>query len=194
MPTIPGVGNEQDTVRMLLAQKQALITELKHYENNTKYNETAMSQTESFESHGVIPANTRLQIAINTNEGKKNVKPHVEIYVATNNTTIIRAIMIFAEGIFKGETHVVHPSTAQLKSELSVPLFLLKDTPVDIHIKVKRYLSCLLPLPVLFSGIGRLPKQHPIPRVRGNASAATLLHVLLTKAQFPNQAQGVRGI
>ncbi|XP_019881742.1 Bardet-Biedl syndrome 2 protein [Aethina tumida] len=135
LPTIPGVGNEQDTVRMLLAQKQALITELKHYENNTKYNETAMSQTESFESHGVIPANTRLQIAINTNEGKKNVKPHVEIYVATNNTTIIRAIMIFAEGIFKGETHVVHPSTAQLKSELSVPLFLLKDTPVDIHIK-----------------------------------------------------------
>ncbi|CAH0550808.1 unnamed protein product [Brassicogethes aeneus] len=135
MPTIPGVTMEQDTIRMLLAQKQSLMMELKHYENNTKYNETVTNQTESFESQGVIPANTRLQIAINTNEGKPNVKPHVEIFIATNNTTIIRAVMIFAEGIFKGETHVVHPPASQLKSEVSVPLYLLKDTPVDIHIK-----------------------------------------------------------
>jgi Bardet-Biedl syndrome 2 protein len=61
-------------VRELLARKQALILELKHYENNSKYNENAMNQMESYESDGVIPANTRLQIGIATSEEKsKNV-------------------------------------------------------------------------------------------------------------------------
>lgn len=43
---------------------------------------------------------------------------------------------MFAEGIFKGETHVVHPKVSKLKNELSVPLYPPKDSPVDIHIKV----------------------------------------------------------
>lgn len=61
-------------MRELLARKQALILELKHYENNSKYNENAMNQMESYESDGVIPANTRLQIGIATSEEKsKNV-------------------------------------------------------------------------------------------------------------------------
>jgi Bardet-Biedl syndrome 2 protein len=124
-------------VRELLARKQALILELKHYENNSKYNENAMNQMESYESDGVIPANTRLQIGIATSEEKsKNNK--VEIYVSTNNSTIIKAVVIFAEGIFKGETHVVHPPQSKLSSDILIPLFIPRDTPVDIHIKVCR--------------------------------------------------------
>lgn len=45
--------------------------ELKHYENNTKYNDNATNQMESFEANGVIPANTRLQIGIATSDVSK---------------------------------------------------------------------------------------------------------------------------
>lgn len=51
-------------------------------------------------------------------------------------------MIIFAEGIFKGETHVVHPPTSKLSSELSIPLTLPKDNPVDIHIKVSKNVNC----------------------------------------------------
>lgn len=61
-------GSDQDIVRELLAQKQALLMELKHYENNNNYN-NGNNQLDSFESQGVIPANTRLQIGIAANEG-----------------------------------------------------------------------------------------------------------------------------
>ncbi|EFA06343.1 Bardet-Biedl syndrome 2 protein homolog [Tribolium castaneum] len=134
LSTPPGAGLEQDTVRELLARKQALSLELKHYENNTKYNENAYNQMDSYESNGVIPANTRLQIGIATSDDKSKHN-HVEVYVSTNNTTIIKAVLIFAEGIFKGETHVVHPPQNKLSSDILIPLYIPRDTPVDIHIK-----------------------------------------------------------
>jgi len=43
--------------------------------------------------------------------------------------------MIFAEGVFEGESHVVHPPQQGLKSSLQVPVFPPKDIPVDLHIK-----------------------------------------------------------
>lgn len=45
-------------------------------------------------------------------------------------------MIIFAEGIFKGESHVIHPSAAKLKTDVSVPLFPPRNTQVDLHIKV----------------------------------------------------------
>ncbi|KAB0804754.1 hypothetical protein PPYR_01724 [Photinus pyralis] len=128
--TETGSVSEQETVRELLSQKQQLILELKQYENNTKYNEESSKGNEDM---GVIPASTRLQIGIATNE--ESSKPHVEIFISTNNDTIIRAVVIFAEGIFKGETNIVHPPRTKLGSNLSVPLILPKDIPIDIHIK-----------------------------------------------------------
>ncbi|XP_064016563.1 Bardet-Biedl syndrome 2 protein isoform X3 [Pogoniulus pusillus] len=49
--------------------------------------------------------------------------------------TIIRAVLIFAEGIFEGESHVVHPSLQNLSACIRVPLTPPKDIPVDLHIK-----------------------------------------------------------
>lgn len=49
--------------------------------------------------------------------------------------------MVFAEGIFKGETLVIHPPESKLSNHLSVPLFPPKDNPVDIHIKVNFHFS-----------------------------------------------------
>ncbi|KAK4885882.1 hypothetical protein RN001_002153 [Aquatica leii] len=127
-------GSEQETVRELLSQKQSLLLELKQYENNTKYNEDSNKLDYELENVGVIPANTRLQIGISTNDNPA-IKPHIEIFISTNNTTIIKAVIIFAEGIFKGETHIVHPSSSKLGSNLTVPLVLPKDIAIDIHIK-----------------------------------------------------------
>lgn len=49
--------------------------------------------------------------------------------------TIIRAVLIFAEGIFEGESHVVHPSVQNLSGCIQVPIIPPKDVPVDLHIK-----------------------------------------------------------
>jgi hypothetical protein len=45
--------------------------------------------------------------------------------------------MVFAEGIFEGETHVLHPKDSEVTSRLDVALYPPRDVPVDIHIKVK---------------------------------------------------------
>ena len=84
---------------------------------------------------GIIPANTQLQTSLLVNPGSEQVQPHVELSISTTNETIIRTVMIFAEGVFEGESHVVHPPQQNLKSSLQVPVFPPKDVPVDLHIK-----------------------------------------------------------
>ena len=84
---------------------------------------------------GIIPANTQLQTSLLVNPGSEQVQPHVELSISTTNETIIRTVMIFAEGVFEGESHVVHPPQQSLKSSLQVPVFPPKDIPVDLHIK-----------------------------------------------------------
>ncbi|CAG9764410.1 unnamed protein product [Ceutorhynchus assimilis] len=126
---------EQNTIENLLSQKQALLMELKHYENNVKYNSNASNETESYEASGVIPSNTRLQVVVSTSNGEKGQKPRIELYICTNNSTIIKAVIIFAEGIFKDESHVIHPETSKLSSDMLIPLYLPRDNPVDIHLK-----------------------------------------------------------
>nr|XP_023024753.1 Bardet-Biedl syndrome 2 protein homolog [Leptinotarsa decemlineata] len=128
-----GFGKGEETYSELLTQKQALLMELKHYETNARINENIGNLEDSYENSGIIPADTRLQMVISTNDKAK--KPHVELFLSTNNSTILKSIIIFGEGIFKGETHVTHPPISKLRSDLTVPLFLPKDNPVDIHVK-----------------------------------------------------------
>lgn len=65
---------EQETIKELLTQKQALMMELKHYENNTKYNSNVANEMDSYEARGVIPSSTRLQIVVTTNNGGNRQK------------------------------------------------------------------------------------------------------------------------
>lgn len=44
-------------------------------------------------------------------------------------------MVIFAEGIFKGESYVVHPAENEISGSLIVPLRPEKDAPVDLHVK-----------------------------------------------------------
>ncbi|XP_071104819.1 BBSome complex member BBS2-like [Haliotis cracherodii] len=147
---------EQDTIRELSQRKQNLLLELRNYDENMKtaaQGVTAASAAASatsiakvgkvgakigeYESSqmGVIPANTQLQTTLAVFPGEEGKLPHVELIISTTNDTVIKAVLIFAEGIFEGESHVVHPSTNCLSGNLKVPIFPPKDVPVDLHIK-----------------------------------------------------------
>lgn len=49
---------------------------------------------------------------------------------------ILKAVTVFAEGIFEDETHVVHPKRDSISSELKISLLPPKDILLDIHIRV----------------------------------------------------------
>ncbi|KAF3854466.1 hypothetical protein F7725_022521 [Dissostichus mawsoni] len=133
--SIEGEGNlmdtsaEQDLIRELSQRRQNLLLELRNYEENAK----GVSETNS--GVGVIPANTQLQTALSVRPATETQKAHVELSISTPNETIIRAVLIFAEGIFEGESHVVHPSAQNLSGCVRVPIVPPKDIPVDLHIK-----------------------------------------------------------
>lgn len=123
---------EQDLIRELSQRKQNLMLELRNYEENAKAL-PGLSEGES--KMGVIPANTQLQTALSVRRASESQKAHIELNISTPNETIIRAVLIFAEGIFEGESHVVHPSAQNLSGCVRVPIIPPKDIPVDLHIK-----------------------------------------------------------
>ncbi|CAH1270190.1 BBS2 [Branchiostoma lanceolatum] len=141
-------NTEQDAVRELSQRKQNLLLELKNYEENARLTKFFYKGRAAAQSNrpsgmggmdtgqmGIIPANTQLQTSLTVDPGDEKHPPHVELFVATTNETILRTALIFAEGIFDGESHVVHPTVNNLSSELKVPISPPKDVAVDLHIK-----------------------------------------------------------
>lgn len=74
---------------------------------------------------------------LHLNSGFSVYQGSSENYVpsVSSTETIIRAVLIFAEGLFEGESHVVHPSAQNLSGCVRVPIVPPKDIPVDLHIK-----------------------------------------------------------
>jgi Bardet-Biedl syndrome 2 protein len=157
----PLTSTESSQMKELLNLKQNLLLELSHYENNSKVNETIMGVSDDTATavnllnnmsndFAIIPANTRLQIGISTDGVKRS---SVEISISTNNSTIIKAVTIFADGIFpNGEVLIVHPSSKRVTSgaysgvhstsnringlsNVVVPLKIPRDEIIDVHIK-----------------------------------------------------------
>uniref|UniRef100_F6UN54 Bardet-Biedl syndrome 2 protein homolog n=1 Tax=Ornithorhynchus anatinus TaxID=9258 RepID=F6UN54_ORNAN len=126
---------EQELIRELSQKKQNLLLELRNYEENSK-TELSGPVKESDGQRGIIPANTKLQTTLSVNLGTESQAAHVELCISTSNDTIIRAVLIFAEGIFAGESHVVHPSIPNLSSLIRIPIIPPKDVPVDLHLKI----------------------------------------------------------
>uniref|UniRef100_A0A8C7BAP2 Bardet-Biedl syndrome 2 protein homolog n=1 Tax=Neovison vison TaxID=452646 RepID=A0A8C7BAP2_NEOVI len=125
---------EQDLIRELSQKKQNLLLELRNYEENAKA-ELSSPQSEADGPRGIIPANTKLHTALSVSLGHETQAAHAELCISTSNDTIIRAVLIFAEGIFLGESHVVHPSIHNLSSSIRIPITPPKDVPVDLHLK-----------------------------------------------------------
>ncbi|RDD37377.1 Bardet-Biedl syndrome 2 protein-like protein [Trichoplax sp. H2] len=129
---------EKDVFRELSLKKQNLLTELKNYEKNVKAHKLPVGLEKSEIDGtpvGLIPANTQLLVTLDVSPGDANIQPHIVLHISTSNDTILRAIIIFAEGIFKGESHVVHPSPQNVSNKLDVRIFPQKDGVVDLHIK-----------------------------------------------------------
>ncbi|XP_050077103.1 Bardet-Biedl syndrome 2 protein homolog [Anopheles maculipalpis] len=136
MLTLHNIADEE--MSALLTQKQKLLLELKHYENNIKYNKEILSNTSESnlvqsvpDNVGIIPSNTRLQIGISTSYDNNDM--NIDITVSTNNSTTIRAVLIFADQLFKEETLIAH--LTKDVSRILIPLKTLKDNAQDIHIK-----------------------------------------------------------
>lgn len=123
---------EQDLIRELSQRRQNLLLELRNYDENAK---AVGGLPEGENQMGVIPANTQLQTALSVRPATEAQRAHIELSISTPNETIIRAVLIFAEGIFEGESHVVHPSAQHLSGCVRVPVIPPKDIPVDLHIK-----------------------------------------------------------
>ncbi|XP_033117827.1 Bardet-Biedl syndrome 2 protein homolog [Anneissia japonica] len=132
------INMEQEAIRDLSQRKQNLLLELKNYEANARAaheeRPSGLGDLDKVQM-GIIPANTQLQTTLAVNPGTDGKSPHVELIVSTTNEMIIRAVLIFAEGIFEGESHVVHPSAVNLTQCAKVPIVPPKDIPVDLHIK-----------------------------------------------------------
>ncbi|XP_053614640.1 Bardet-Biedl syndrome 2 protein homolog isoform X1 [Plodia interpunctella] len=127
--TLPSEEDRQ-AITELFNRKQALMVELQHYEANAASGSTSLEVAERPATS--MPTNTRLQVAVTASPEEGCL----ELAIATNNETIVRAALVLAEGMFEtGETLARHPAPAQLRSLLHAPLRPPRDVPVDVHIK-----------------------------------------------------------
>lgn len=137
------VNADQETLRELSQKKQNLLMELKNYEENYKAGQVdrpSWHGTFDRQQMGVIPANTQIQtslyVASEADAGKSTSRPGVEVCVKTTNDTVIRSVVIFAEGIFDGESYCVHPAATSISNCVKVRFAPPKDIPVELYIKV----------------------------------------------------------
>ncbi|CAB1323259.1 unnamed protein product [Coregonus sp. 'balchen'] len=81
---------------------------------------------------GYLPASKEMKGNLMDSESQR---AHIELSISTPNETIIRAVLMFAEGILEGESQLVHPSAQNRSGCIRVPIIPPKDIPVDLHIK-----------------------------------------------------------
>ncbi|VBB27520.1 unnamed protein product [Acanthocheilonema viteae] len=117
----------QNMLHELNLQKYDLLAELQNYEQckNEISNENERNKQ-------IIPANTILETSL-TVKNEPNAST-VELELTVSSNAIIRAVILFAEGIFDGESYVIHP-TGNYSSCIAIQLHPIKDVAVDLHIK-----------------------------------------------------------
>lgn len=126
---------EQEKFRELSQRKQNLLLELNNYMNNDRVAQEIASGESTSLVQGSIPANTQLQTSLQVVSGDENSPAYVELTVQTINSTVVKFVVIFAEGIFDGESHVTHPQNNELSNIVRIPIYPPRDIPIDLHIK-----------------------------------------------------------
>lgn len=123
-------AEDQELELIALQQtKTELLCELKNYEDNIRHMRTGqMKQGEG--NLIMIPTDTDVTCQWQVDESNKCVN----LKITTNNSSIVRAVVIFADGLFPGESQFVCPR--EQKSELLVPLAPEKDLQADLFLKV----------------------------------------------------------
>lgn len=64
------------------------------------------------------------------------LQPNIEIKISTNNSTVIRTVLIFSDGIFASETFIAYPAERGMP-RVVIPFVIPKDIFYDINIKAK---------------------------------------------------------
>jgi len=120
---------DEELLRDLNQRKQELIFELKNYEDNTRIIATGKMNKGEGTLVGV-PTDTRIACQWDVNEQNKSV----DLLVKTNNECVVKAVIIFAEQLFKGESLFVHPK--EQLSQCRIPISAPKDVGTDLFLKV----------------------------------------------------------
>lgn len=120
---------EEQTLSSLNQAKQELLYELKNYEDNMRHIKTGqMKQGEG--QLMMISVDTVVKCKWEVDLEKRCVN----LVVSTNNETVVRAVMTFADQLFHGESLLTCPK--QQLSELKVPICPAKDVSSDLFLKV----------------------------------------------------------
>jgi len=116
---------QQQAIAELTQKKQELMYELTSYLNTKN-----ADKVQAADSANLIPSNTRVDsfIAINRETAS------CDLVLKTNNSTVIRGVVVFGEQIFEEESLFVYPKNPDV--QVSVPLKPLKDVSVVLMIKV----------------------------------------------------------
>lgn len=104
-------------------KKQALLKELKYYENN------ANKLKSGDMAAGVIPPDTKIELSIRPNKRTKSLT----LSLNTNNNTVIKLIIAESDILFENATWVVHPDRPT--NALSFPVQMEKYVTTEIKIK-----------------------------------------------------------
>ncbi|CAH8459534.1 unnamed protein product [Schistosoma haematobium] len=121
----------EDTLRHLITKRQNLLLEIQSIDQNS--NLSQWSKTEIRQGNlNIIKANTELQTKLEVSPDK----PCVNLTIQTNDGTLLRCVVLFAEGIFKDESHVLHPpENFSYTSTFSIELYPTRDIATDVFIK-----------------------------------------------------------
>ncbi|CAF0727160.1 unnamed protein product [Rotaria sp. Silwood1] len=128
--------NSQEAVRDLSQKKQTLLLELQNLEYVTKNITDINNKTVAVDATADIQANTEIQTMLTVEKGGNDFPGHVAVRMKTSNQTLIRAVIMFAEGLFRGESFVAHPAANQVREYITVPIIIPRDVSIDLHLQI----------------------------------------------------------
>ena len=160
---------DEELLRELMKKKQTLVQELRSCEESSSDWGARLAAAAGGDADAAagIPADTQIKSTLVLAPEDRLACIHLSL--STSNDTIVRTAVIFAEGIFKGESFVVHASDQDADSSVRIALRPEKDMPIDLHVKaVVGYRGSNLFH--VFELTRRLPKFSMYALVAGNIS------------------------
>ncbi|VDM97509.1 unnamed protein product [Thelazia callipaeda] len=133
------IESQQNLLHELNMKKYKILAELKNYERDEmEVEKTTEKETKFLLDFLIImliiyfQIDTKLESCLQVDSQAK--PPCIELQLSASGDALIRAVILFAEGIFNGESYVIHPDE-DLTSNMAIQLRPEKDLAVDLHIE-----------------------------------------------------------
>ncbi|XP_063718376.1 Bardet-Biedl syndrome 2 protein homolog isoform X2 [Symsagittifera roscoffensis] len=135
---LTGGSGGQEQVRSLTQKKQNMEMEMKNVEMSRQTAAKIKAGEYVASEIGAIPTDTEVKVEmVPRMSDHPEVPSCVQLIVRTSNETVIKAVVVFAEGIFPGESHVAHPgNSGSSDDDVVVPLRPLTNSLLDLHMKI----------------------------------------------------------